>query len=59
MNTPEKRTNLDRVREMNAKELVHFFNPDSCPPSHEEKPCPAHQKCTRCWLDWLKAGAEK
>lgn len=55
----ERRTNLDRVREMDAKGLVHFIAPNSCPPPYEDAPCPAHQKCHRCWISWLNARAEK
>lgn len=57
MNTAEKKTNLDKVRGMDAKELVHFFCPAACP--NDDMPCPPHQKCTRCWIAWLKARAGK
>ena len=52
----ERRTNLDRVREMDAKGLVALFEPAGCPPGRERTAkCQKASSCDLCWKFWLTA----
>lgn len=55
----EKHTNADRIRSMTDEELAkfyfNFFFP-KCPycECNPKKPCPEHDDCEKCLLEWLK-----
>ena len=56
-------SNSDRIRTMTDEELAVLLEGCICP----KDPCPdidrdtpmGKKRCTKCWLDWLKEGAEQ